>query len=129
MKGERFIEPLMYIDQPNFQKPKAYMQESYFGRNLSVQTKEKEEQLTEENTKEYSNDSSFKGLNIDGKIDYLVNLPSEVPRIRCEVITEEKEYRGVMIGDAGDSVTLRVIGRGMTEINKSVIKDIHLIGF
>lgn len=129
MKGERFIEPLMYIDQPDFQKPRAYMQDSYFGRDLSVQTEEKEEQLTEENTREYGNDSSFIGLNMDGKIDYLVNLPSEVPRIRCEVITEEKKYRGVMIADEGDSVTMRVIGRGTTEINKSDIKDILLIGF
>src|SRR5690606_8343467 len=129
MEGERFIEPLMYIEQPDIQKPKAYMQEEYFGRSISNQLEPKVEQLTEENTEEYSKESSFKALNIDDKIDYLVNLPSEVARIRCEVITEEKNYRGTMVDDEGESITIRVIGRGTMAINRDDIKEINLIGF
>jgi len=40
MEGERIIEPLMYIEQPEFRKPRAYMQEDYLGKQLSRDEKE-----------------------------------------------------------------------------------------
>src|SRR5690625_2713269 len=121
MEGERVIEPLLYIDQPELtQKPRAYMQEDYSGKTLTTE---------QSNSKENKPNGSFKNLSIDEKIKYLVELRSEVPRIRCEVITDDLEYKGIITEANEAEITLRVVCRGHKEIQRRNISNINLIGF
>ena|SRR5690625_1695806 len=122
MEGEHIIEPLLYIDQPELtHKPKAYMQADYNGKKSTTMEQKDEE--------ENNFEGAFKDLSIDDKINYLVDLPQEVPRIRCEIITEEQEYKGIITEKNEEEIIFRVFGRGNRVIQKNKIKNIHLIGF
>ncbi|MEI3605783.1 CotO family spore coat protein [Pseudogracilibacillus sp. SE30717A] len=126
MEGERIIEPLLYIDQPNFQKPKAYMQENYVG--LTIDHVIEKEKNVEEPIRKDRN-SSFKQLTVSEKIDYLVNVPNEVAQIRCEVVLEDKNIRGTVIEEDKEEITMKVLGRENKKIKKEDIKNILLLGF
>lgn len=131
VEGERIIEPLLYIDQPILQKPKAYMQDHY---QAEKSMKESKMMTTSENQEDKeqaseNNESSFKHLSVNEKIKYLVNLPREVPKIRCEVVTENKKFRGTVIEENDDAIVLRVFGRENATVKKAEILTINLIGF
>lgn len=134
MEGERIVEPLLYLDQPTLAKPKAYMQESYF-KPTSVQEEddtfesfEPKKNVTNDSASD-SSDSSFKDLTIEEKITYLVDLPNEVPSIRCEVETDKQKYRGIITDYVDDEIKLKIFGREDQWLHKEEIVNIHLIGF
>lgn len=124
VKGEQVIEPLLYIDQPMFQKPKAYMQDHYQAVKSVLEEKTKEVPKQQKNA-----DTSFKNLSIPEKVKYLASLPSEVPRIRCEVATKEDKYRGIMVKENEKEIEFRILGNEHVTIKKSEIIAIQLLGF
>src|SRR5690625_3944940 len=99
--GGHITEPLLYIDQPTIEKPKAFMQDYYYNSPSNKQQEEKNE--SEDHNDEKGELASeeltgpFKDLAVNEKIAYLLNLPEEVPKIRCEFVTEERNYRGVLL--------------------------------
>lgn len=125
MEGEKVIEPLLYINQPNLNKPKAYMQDHY----KSEKKMDTEKIDVEHSIVESDQQQSFEKLTIPAKIEYLVNLPSELPSIKCEIITDEKTYRGILIDEQNEVVVLRMLGRENKKIEKKQILKISLIGF
>lgn len=74
--------------------------------------------------------SKFKEMDLEEKIDYFVNLPSQVPRMKCEVVTSDKNYRG-WIQDYQDGVVhMKILHRPFRiEVPFEEIKDIELKGF
>ncbi len=125
MEDERIIEPLLYIDQPELQGPKAYMQDDYVG--LTGNEIINEEVTPTEKVQVESH--SFKQLTINEKIDYLVNLPSEVPRIRCEVEMDDGKFKGLIVEENEQDITMKIFGRENKQIKKADIKNILLLGF
>ena len=122
-------EPLLYIDQPTFQKPKAFMQDYYY--NDSTKDQLEEEQLEEkmkENSSEHKT-GSFKDLSIDKKIAYLSDLPANFPAIRCEFITKDNKYRGVLLKHDETDLTVRVLGKEKRIIKREDLTDIQMLGF
>lgn len=131
MESERINEPLLYIDQPIFQKPKAYMQENYLGVKTDDKEKVEEQngiQVESLKSKREGHDS-FKDLTIAEKIKYLIDIPSEVPKVRCEVLTNENRYRGVLIDENQENIVLRIFGRQNELVEKEKILSIKMIGF
>lgn len=133
-------EPLLYIDQPQIQKPKAFMQEYYYDTKAKAQIEEdSERERTEDTTAESEHDltedsseaqvNSFKTLSIDQKIHYLLELPEGLQAIRCEFITTERKYRGVLLEANEASVKLRVLGQEHKSIQKADLQDIRMLGF
>lgn len=176
-------KPLMYINQPDMESPKASMQQHYVsskkkkseegnkdepapksekppikrrsGKYKSMKHKEKtdvydgedeqesfdkyeahddkyEEQV--ENTTEKDTDShrrkSFKEMSLEEKISYFVDTPSYAPRLRCEIKTDQKSYRGVLTDWVDEDVYIRTGNRKTsTRIAFSTIKDIQILGF
>lgn len=128
VEGERIIEPLLYIDQPILQKPKAYMQDHYkTAKDLKKETPSSQEE--EQNHTGHAEGESFNQLTIKEKIKYLVNLPSEVPNIKCEIVTDENRYRGILLEEKDDDVVLRIFGRENVTLKKELITNIRMIGF
>lgn len=72
----------------------------------------------------------FKDMSLEEKVEYFVNLPSSVPRMKCEVFTEEKSYRG-WIQDYEDGVVfMKILQRPFrVEIPFDSIESIELKGF
>lgn len=158
-------EPLLYIDQPILEKPKAFMQENYS--SLTRQNKEstnipikervgrerrhrenpfldmfQERELdneleTVENEHKVddiekftpkNNNIKFNDLSIQGKIDYFINLPKEMPKMRSEIELSNDVFRGFILEDNGTEIIIKT-GRFIEKINKEDIKNIVLIGF
>lgn len=123
----RIIEPLLYIDQPTIEKPKAIMQDYFY---TPMKNKEVIDGTMEKNEKDINTGtSSFKDLPVEGKIEYLLNLPTGVPKIRCEFVTEEKSYRGILLERKDSEISIRVLGHENVTIEIDKLKDINMLGF
>ncbi len=117
-------EPLLYIDQPTIEKPKAFMQDYYY----SPTKKEEEEQHIHEASVQ-NETGSFKDLSVEDKIKYLLDLPDSVPKIRCEFITEDNMYRGILLEKKDSEIVVRVLGKENITITIEEINDIQMLGF
>lgn len=124
MEEKQITEPLLYIDQPVIQRPSAAMQEQYSSK-IPVILNEKVNQ----DNKKKKEEVAFKYLSITEKVNYLVDLPREVPSIRCEILTNRKKYRGIIKKREDEIIILRINGRESQKINIVDIKSIRLIGF
>jgi len=92
-----------------------------------VQELQQTEVNSSQDIKEREDKKNFKDMNIQEKIDYFLNTSSHLPRMRCEVITVERKYRGIILGLEDNEVQMRV-GRRTVFINQEDIKDIQLLG-
>ncbi|QDP39806.1 CotO family spore coat protein [Radiobacillus deserti] len=72
----------------------------------------------------------FKELSMEERIEYFMNVPSNVPRMKCQVITEETKYRGIITDYKDNIVYMRVTKRPFrVQLNLDEILDVQLIGF
>ncbi|MEN2466737.1 CotO family spore coat protein [Ornithinibacillus sp. FSL M8-0202] len=83
------------------------------------------EEVSEDNKLERK---KFKEMTLMEKIDYFIKTPSHLPRMRCEVVTNDNKYRGIMLDKENEVIKMRV-GRRTTEVSIEDITDIRLLGF
>lgn len=83
------------------------------------------EQAVENTTAERK---KFRDMSIMEKVEYFINTPQHLPRMRSEVRTDERKYRGVIMDLEEDEILMRV-GRRSTRIKMEDITDIQLLGF
>ncbi|MBC5637254.1 hypothetical protein H8S33_10605 [Ornithinibacillus sp. BX22] len=83
------------------------------------------EEVTEENNLERK---KFKEMTLLEKIDYFIKTPSHLPRMRCEVVTNDNKYRGIMLDKESEVIKMRV-GRRTIVVSIEDITDIRLLGF
>lgn len=146
-------DPLLYIQQPTAQTPKAPMQHNYTSpqrrRNKEVEAsattpqtqsvprkslnrsfykeealysdemeseaetetetnESKEDKDDEETVDEDKNEKKFKDMTLGEKVAYFVDAPEYAPKLRCEIKTEKRTYRGIITDSEGDDVFIRV---------------------
>lgn len=72
----------------------------------------------------------FRDMTLEEKVAYFVNLPSQIPKMKCEVETAEGKLRGY-INDYQDGIVhMKTFQRPFRkEIKFEEIIDINLIGF
>lgn len=127
MENKHQVEPLLYIDQPLFQKPVVFMQRDYKG-NLKGEDTGKEKDIKHST----ENDDSmlhFNARSLEGKIHYLLHLPKEMPHLKCEVRTKDKVYVGKIVNELDDTIEISMFGKPNYQLNKNAIEGINLIGF
>ncbi|QST00844.1 hypothetical protein IMZ31_04525 [Pontibacillus sp. ALD_SL1] len=74
--------------------------------------------------------SRFKDMSLEDRVDYFVNLPSQVPRMKCEVITDEERYKGWIEDYEEGTVYMKILQRPFrVEVPFEDINDIVLRGF
>lgn len=72
----------------------------------------------------------FHDMNLEEKVNYFFNLSPHVPKMKCEVTTEEEQYRGYITNYQDGIVHMKVFQRPFhREIDFQSIKDIRLLGF
>ena len=113
MKMTQMHEPVLYIDQPTFKKPQGQMQQYYQSSNVKSKKKE----------------HSFKQLPVREKINYLLQLPSQLPKLTCDVITAEDSYRGIIMHATEYEIKIRLQSRKQIKLSIDKIVDIQLISF
>ncbi|WP_164669448.1 CotO family spore coat protein [Virgibacillus doumboii] len=152
--------PLLYIHQPNIRTPEAPMQHNYvtpkksgeqqvqeqpkktqkrpLKRSSSVKNNENKDNVEEiESTDEEEEAESseqdrkkFKDMTLRERVNYFMNRPKHVPIMKCEVKTEERNYRGVIVDFQEETVFMRVGRRtSQTKIPFDSISEIRMIGF
>lgn len=99
--------------------------ESFAG--AGTPSKDKQEKKDKQ---EAESSKKFSDMTIQEKIDYFLNKPVHIPRMRCEVKTEERTYRGKIQSLEGENILMQVGRRtSLTKIKVSAITEIRLIGF
>jgi|SRR5690625_702649 len=159
MADQQFAkDPLLYIKQPSLGKPTAPMQSSYSSSN-SNQTAQKRRprhyrklindkddpiyedtfEVTEEENHYIDEDNEnssqmqkkrYSELSLENKVKYFVDMPDYAPKIKCEIITPKKKYRGIIINYKDEHVFIRT-GQRTTSVKVPFndIKDIRMLGF
>jgi hypothetical protein len=128
-KGKRKVQPkpLLYIDQPDY-GDYDQQSEDYVVSQIKSTKEEKKEIIASEKVKEKatkligtekekeqpqkkvekvkkkrSDRKSFKDMAVEEKVDFIINLPQQLPRLTAEIVTEEKKVRG-LIYDRDDNI-------------------------
>jgi hypothetical protein len=72
----------------------------------------------------------FRELSVEEKIEYLLQLPYGVPRIKCIFTTNEKSYRGIVSDYKNGKVVLRVVTKPhKVTLGIEEIVSIQMLGF
>lgn len=72
----------------------------------------------------------FQDLDLEGKVNYFFQLSPHVPKMKCEVSTDEEAYRGYIIDYQDGIVSMKIFQRPYhQDVPFEKIKDIRLIGF
>ncbi|MBB6453067.1 hypothetical protein HNQ94_001515 [Salirhabdus euzebyi] len=133
--------PLLYIAQPNGKQIQAKMQ-SFAVQKKEIQMAAKKQQdvkekkikedvqLQEEEDSKQDKRKSFREMTIEEKLFYLTNLPSQMPTMKCEIVTNDGRIRGLIESVDDDLVKMKTFQSPYrAEIAVSTIKDIQLKGF
>ncbi|WP_345240269.1 CotO family spore coat protein [Pontibacillus salipaludis] len=118
------VEEKLAKQLDDFSEPESHNEETQ-----PMETNEREEKrrvsFTNRNRR-----SRFKDMSLEDKVDYFVNLPSQVPRMKCEVITEEERYKGWIEDYEEGTVYMKILQRPFrVEVPFDDIHDIVLRGF
>ncbi|MUV36502.1 hypothetical protein JNUCC1_00305 [Lentibacillus sp. JNUCC-1] len=86
-------------------------------------------QTEEEDVQEKMQDKKFKDMSIDEKLVYLTNRSPHAPVLRCEIKTEDRTYRGVIM-ELDDNIVKVRVGRrtSITKVQVTDIKSVRLLG-
>ena len=94
---------------------------------------QEEEQVVEEapTVKQYRKQRKpITQMNIQEKIEFFKHLPKNMPRTLCQISTVEETYRGVIMTEENDIVTIRSLTHSKPiDIPLNQIKEINLLGF
>lgn len=144
---DRIVQkPVLYIQQPQESEVTAPMQSYFYYKKEEKQADKKgnrKQEATGPNNENRKPENgiqqnqvperrrAFKEMSIPEKVNYFVNMPDKVPKMKCEVITEEmKKYRGYIQSLKNDLVNMKTFQQPFqVEIPLKVIQDIKLIGF
>lgn len=101
--------------------------ESVYKSSTEIGDKEKEKEETNEHEQKERRDKPFQKMTIEEKLNYLVNRPEYAPRLTCEVKTEKRAYRGIILNYQDEIATIRS-GKRKIEIPGTTIKHIRMLG-
>ncbi|MFD2215430.1 CotO family spore coat protein [Metabacillus endolithicus] len=98
----------------------------------AVAVVEEEEQPEEETSvKQYRKQRKpITQMNIAEKVEFFTNLPKNMPRTLCQIETTEETYRGVIMTEEDNIVTIRSLTHAKPiDLELGEIKAINLLGF
>ncbi|MBJ8203216.1 spore coat CotO family protein [Bacillus cereus] len=95
-----------------------------------IEEEEKEEQEEQEQVRTVPYNKSFKDMNNDEKIHFLLNRPHYIPKVRCRIKTATVSYVGSIISYRNGIVSI-MPQNSMRDIRLSIddIQSISMAGF
>src|SRR5699024_11650770 len=97
---------------------------------VSAETADNSEPDELKEKKSMADRPKFKDMTIEEKVEYFVSQPRHVPKLRCQIETNERKYRGIIIDFQEDHVFIRVGKRSSsTKISLDQITNIRMLGF
>ncbi|MFD1040699.1 CotO family spore coat protein [Virgibacillus byunsanensis] len=132
------------LDQPVKKQPRPLRRDSFTKPTAENSTSTKEPENKETKSEEKVTDVSgekeddeqektrpkFKDMTLHEKVDYFTKSPVHVPKVKCEVKTDTKSHRGIIIDFKDGEVMMRVGKRtSTTKIPFDTITEIRMLGF
>lgn len=91
---------------------------------------DKNENPKEEFINDHTGSKKFKDMTLFEKVKYFADDPSHIPKMKCEIKTEERTYRGIIVDFDGETVFMRMGRRVNTrKVLFKEIKRIRMLGF
>jgi hypothetical protein len=149
-KGKRKVQPkpLLYIAQPDYgdyvQQSEDYVVSQINQKEESKKTKGTEKVQERSSQKEVekvqptkkveqvkrkrSDKKSFKDMTVEEKVDFIINLPQQLPRLTADIVTEENKVRGLIYEKDEDIIRVRTYKAPYkAEININEIQEINIV--
>jgi hypothetical protein len=70
----------------------------------------------------------FKEMNVEERLDYLINYPRVLPPPPCVFITDQGNYQGYLTEYDGNEVTIRFHDQTIKSVSVNALKNVMLIG-
>ena len=146
MDKERYAKaPLLYIHQTRTEKINANMQQYYRSSKMKPADTEEKPPSPDRIKKsspvythnsnsdemglediDQQKDKNFQEMTVEEQLIYLTDKPSYAPRLVCEIKTNERSYRGLVL-DYKDGVATIRSGRRRLEIPREEIERIRML--
>lgn len=98
--------------------------------NEESENEETVDESVEDGQPSMNEDKKFKDMTIKEKVAYFADNPNYAPKVKCEVKTEDKTYRGIITDFEENIVYMRFGNRSVkTQIPLDNIKNIRMLGF
>ncbi|GAA0455169.1 CotO family spore coat protein [Alkalibacillus silvisoli] len=131
MSDKQVKPPLLFIAQNSDFNLTAKAQSQFYSKNVDESVDESvEEDVGKEAELEQSKRRKFQDMNLEERLKYMVDLPSILPKMKCEVKTDNQTYIGTIEMCDEDILMLRTVDRGFrVKVKRGDIEDIRLVGF
>jgi hypothetical protein len=70
----------------------------------------------------------FKEMDIQERLEYLINYPKVLPPAPCIFMTDEQNYQGYLIDYTGEEVTIKLYDQSSKTVAVHTLKGVNLIG-
>ncbi|MEH7346416.1 CotO family spore coat protein [Bacillus sp. JJ1532] len=71
---------------------------------------------------------SFKEMNTEERLNYLLNFPKQLPPVPCMFETDASSFRGVLIGKTEEMIEIKLLDGKTKELHIQSIKEIRMVG-
>lgn len=93
------------------------------------QVLEEYEESQSESEQGFKRVKSFKDMNVQERIDYLLHFPKQLPPVPCLFISDDKHIRGFIELKQGNELMIKTLSGSMQTIHIHSIKSIKMVGF
>lgn len=83
---------------------------------------------TEEEQQPVRERKQFRDMSIRERVEYFANTSEYAPKMRCEVKTKQRTFRGIIVSFKDEEVTFQS-GKRMQQIPFEEIRSVRLLGF
>jgi hypothetical protein len=125
-------EPLLYIVQPKTVRAAAHMQETFTWTGRAEKTAIgaiDEQEETREETKAFLSKKEFQAMALDERLAFLAELPGHLPPLKCQFVTQEQSYEGVLKRCTADELVIADERGNETVIGRAGLVSVTMIGF
>ncbi|MDV2582720.1 CotO family spore coat protein [Alkalibacillus haloalkaliphilus] len=128
MPDHKVKPPLLFISQNSESNPSAKAQSYFYSNNENVIDIEPKEEEKKESVA--SKRRKFQDMSVEERLRYMVDMPSILPKMKCEVQTDNNKYIGTIEKCDEDILMLRTVDQGFrVKIKRGDIEDVQLVGF
>ncbi|SET15919.1 Spore coat protein CotO [Oceanobacillus limi] len=86
-----------------------------------------ENETEEESAEKEERPKKFKDMTLRQKISYFAETPKHIPKMKCEIKTNERSYRGVVLSFEDDTIRM-VAGRRNVTISFEDVIEVRMLG-
>ncbi|WP_188208337.1 CotO family spore coat protein [Alkalibacillus aidingensis] len=132
MPDNQVKPPLLFIAQRSEKGPTVEAQPFFYSNQEVFKQIEEETDIESKNneSKGPTKRRKFQDMTVEEKLNYMNDMPSIMPKMKCEVVTDRQTYLGTVERCDDELLLLKSVKNGYrVKIKRSDIQDVRLMGF